>query len=210
MLELVIFDADGVLFESEESNIAYYNAVLKAVNEPPLTSEEARKCIFLSASQVFELRAQGASERLKLMREVSGKLDFTPFLDLLKPAVELRPFLLKLRARYKLGLATNRSATVPAMLERLELSDVFHAVASCADGVPPKPAPDMLHLCLARAGVEARKAVYVGDSEVDQVAAQAAGMRFLGVGDRVAYETRVAHLADVPAALDRLREGSRA
>jgi HAD superfamily hydrolase (TIGR01509 family) len=204
MVELVIFDADGVLFESEESNIAYYNAVLAAVGEPPLTPEESRRCIFLSASQVFESRARGVDQRLRRMREASSQLDFTPFLRLLKPSLELRPFLLTLRNDFKLGLATNRSATVSAMLEHLDLNDVFHAVTSCADDVRPKPAPDMLHLCVERANVEPNNALYVGDSEVDQIAAQAAGLRFLGVGTRVTCENRVASLAEVPAALSRL------
>jgi HAD superfamily hydrolase (TIGR01509 family) len=204
MLELVIFDADGVLFESEESNIAFYNAIFRAVNEPPLTSEEAGRCIFLSASQVFELRARGAPDRLRLMREVSSRLDFEPFFKLLKPCLKLRPFLLDLRDRYKLGLATNRSVTVSGMLEHLGISDVFHAVTSCADNVRPKPAPDMLHLCLERAGVEASKAVYIGDSETDEIAAQAARIHFLGVGVRIASQNRVSGLADVPSELDRL------
>ena len=33
-----MFDADGVLFESFESNIAYYNAIFAQVGEPPLGS----------------------------------------------------------------------------------------------------------------------------------------------------------------------------
>ena len=32
MLELVIFDADGVLFDSSESNTAYYNAIFARVS----------------------------------------------------------------------------------------------------------------------------------------------------------------------------------
>jgi phosphoglycolate phosphatase len=204
MVELIIFDADGVLFESEESNIAFYNAIFQAVGEPPLTREEANRCIFLSANQVFELRAHGAPERLKEMREASTRLDFEAFFKLLKPSVELRPFLLDLRSRYKLGLATNRSATVAGMLKYLGIGDLFHAVASCADDVRPKPAPDMLHLCVERAGVETNKAVYVGDSATDELAAKAAGIHFLGVGSRIESAHRVPRLEDVPAVIDLL------
>src|SRR5579871_724389 len=58
MLDLVIFDADGVLFESAESNIAYYNAIFERIGEPPLNPDEERACIFMAAMTVFELRAR--------------------------------------------------------------------------------------------------------------------------------------------------------
>ena len=33
MIELVIFDADGVLFDSDQSNVAYYNAIFSRIGE---------------------------------------------------------------------------------------------------------------------------------------------------------------------------------
>ena len=48
-MNLVIFDADGVLFESAESNMAYYNAIFAAIGEPPLNPDEERACIFMAA-----------------------------------------------------------------------------------------------------------------------------------------------------------------
>jgi hypothetical protein len=58
MLELVIFDADGVLFESAESNTAYYNAIFAAIGEPPLNPDEERAWLVMAAMTVFELRAR--------------------------------------------------------------------------------------------------------------------------------------------------------
>ena len=40
MIELVMFDADGVLFDSTESNVAYYNWIFAQVGEPPLDPDE--------------------------------------------------------------------------------------------------------------------------------------------------------------------------
>jgi HAD superfamily hydrolase (TIGR01509 family) len=123
---------------------------------------------------------------------------------MLRPPFELRPFMLQLKRRYKLGLATNRSATVPALVEHLGLSGVFDAVASALDKVPPKPAPDILRLCLQRAGVDAAQAVYVGDSRIDREAAERAGMHFIGVGRRLEHHRMIATIADLQAALERL------
>lgn len=205
-LELVIFDADGVLFESAESNTAYYNAIFAAIGEPPLDPEEERACIFMAAATVFEMRAREDAARLARMREVARTIDFTPFFALLRPPFELRPFLLELKRRYRVALATNRSATTHGLIERFGLGGVFDAVASAHDKVRPKPAPDIVRLCLERAGVAPERAVYVGDSQIDVEAASGAGAHFLGVGARVAHAHRVATLREVPSALERMFE----
>lgn len=207
MLDLVIFDADGVLFESGDSNTAYYNAIFKALGEPLLSPEEERLAVFFSARQVFEHRAGGDRERIRRMQEMGAELDFTPFFHLLNPPFELRPFLLELKTRHKIGLATNRSVTVPRLLEHLNLVGVFDAIACTQDNVRPKPAPDIVNLCLERARAVKEAAVYVGDSEIDYIAAQGAGVRFIGLGDRVKSPTVIDRLHDLPAALERIAAG---
>lgn len=204
MLELVIFDADGVLFESADSNTAYYNAIFAEVGEPPLSLAEERAGVFMAAMQVFELRAHGDQAKLARMREIARSIDFTPFFKLLRPPFELRPFLLEMKRRYRVALATNRSATTRGLIEHLGLGAVFDAVASAQDKVRPKPAPDIVRLCLERARVTPERAVYVGDSQIDVEAATGAGAHFLGVGARVVHPHRVASLGEVPAALERM------
>ena len=72
MLELVIFDADGVLFDSTESNTSYYNAIFAQMGEPPMNPEEEKAGVFMAAPQVFELRAR--SDAAKFERE-EGKFE---------------------------------------------------------------------------------------------------------------------------------------
>jgi phosphoglycolate phosphatase len=204
MLELVMFDADGVLFDSTESNTAYYNAIFAQIGEPPLSPEEERAGVFMAAMQVFESRAGADAARLARMREVARSIDFGPFFDLLRPPFALRPFLLELKRRYRVALATNRSVTTHGLIGHLGLEGVFDAIASAHDKVRPKPAPDIVRLCLERAGVAPERTVYVGDSQTDAEAAGGAGVHFLGVGARVLHPHRVATLGEVPAALDRM------
>ena len=204
MLDLVIFDADGVLFDSTESNTAYYNAIFKLIGEPPMNPAEERAGVFMSAPQVFELRAMGDPARIARMREVARTMDSTPFFDLLRPHPELRAFLLDLKLSYRLGLATNRSATIPAIIDYLGVADIFDAVASARDKVRPKPAPDIVQLCLTRIGVQPERAVYVGDSETDRIAAEAAGTHFIGVGERAPHFHQIASLGELPEKLRKL------
>jgi phosphoglycolate phosphatase len=204
MIELVIFDADGVLFDSTDSNTAYYNAIFARVGETPMSPAEEKAGVFMSAPQVFELRAASDQERIARMREVARAMDATPFFHLLRPFPGLRSFLLEIKRRYGIGLATNRSATIPAIIDYLGLTGVFDAVASVRDKVKPKPAPDILELCLKRAGVAPPHAVYVGDSETDRIASEAARLNFIGVGGRVDHQNSIARLDELPAALERI------
>jgi phosphoglycolate phosphatase-like HAD superfamily hydrolase len=204
MLEMVIFDADGVLFDSTESNIAYYNAIFARVGEPPMSPMEEKAGVFMSASQVFELRAAGDAERIERMRQVAQVMDATPFFALLRPVPDLRQFLLEMKRSFRIGLATNRSATIPGIIDYLGLTGVFDAIASVRDRVKPKPAPDVLELCMQRAGVARANAVYVGDSETDRIASESARLKFIGIGERVGPEGSIMHLDELPAALERL------
>jgi len=208
MLELVMFDADGVLFDSTESNTAYYNAIFVQMGEPRMDRNEEKAGVFMSAPQVFELRACGDRARYDRMREIARTMDATPFFNLMRPSVELRPFLTALKPRYRLALATNRSATIPALIDHLGLEGIFDAVASARDKVRPKPAPDIVELCLARAGVTAPCAVYVGDSPTDRIAAEAAGIHFIGVGNRVDHEHRIDQLIELPDRLELIFGGA--
>jgi phosphoglycolate phosphatase len=201
MIELVMFDADGVLFESFESNIAYYNAIFALVDEAPLNPEEEILSISYAAADVFKLRARENAEKLERIHGVARTIDQRPFFDLLRPPFELRPFMLELKRRYRLALATNRSATVPALVEHLKLTDIFDAIASALDKVPPKPAPDILRLCMERARATPAQTVYVGDSPIDREAAEAAGVAFIGVGKRVDHDHRIASLHELTDAL---------
>jgi phosphoglycolate phosphatase-like HAD superfamily hydrolase len=133
MIELVVFDADGVLFDSFHSNIAYYNAIFEQVGEPPLDDEEEIDSISMATAHLFNRRARGNAALIERMNQVSAELEFAPFFELLKPPFDLRPFMIELKKRYKLGLATNRSATVPALVRHLRLADTFDAIASARD-----------------------------------------------------------------------------
>jgi len=208
MIELVIFDADGVLFDSIESNIAYYNAIFRQVGEPSLDAAEERRSISYAAEEMFIVRARGDRVKLEAMRAVARSLDGSAFFEMLRPPLELRPFMLQLRTRYRLGLATNRSLTVPKLVEHLKLDGMFDAIASVLDGVPPKPAPDILQLCMQRAGTAPERSVYVGDSPIDCEAALEAGTHFIAVGARVDHTQRIKTIGELPATLEKLARKS--
>ncbi|MDH3454714.1 MAG: hypothetical protein OEL80_06150, partial [Desulfuromonadales bacterium] len=52
----IIFDCDGVLFESRDANLAYYNTVLQRLGESPVEESDhvrAHLCHTAASPQVF-------------------------------------------------------------------------------------------------------------------------------------------------------------
>ena len=52
----IIYDCDGVLFESRAANLAYYNAVLRQFGEPAVATDDSVKaqlCHTAASPEVF-------------------------------------------------------------------------------------------------------------------------------------------------------------
>lgn len=81
----------------------------------------------------------------------------------------------------KLGVVTSKARSQTAWT--LAQFDVeFATVQTPERGSPGKPAPYPLLVAASEAGVGVRDSVFVGDMDVDCLAARAAGMRFLHAG----------------------------
>jgi HAD superfamily hydrolase (TIGR01509 family) len=63
----------------------------------------------------------------------------------------------------------------------LDVEDAVAAITAAEDVEAAKPASDLLHVALQRAGVTADRAVFVGDTVWDVVACGKAGVRCVGV-----------------------------
>lgn len=198
----VVFDCDGVLFDSLQANIAYYNAILATMGYPPMTAEQALLAHRGSSLQFFEYVFGGEPEKVLRAKEVAAATDYEPFYALMRPAAGLHRTLRQLRSVYRLAMATNRGYTAREVVRRFGLERFLETTVGIRDVARPKPYPDMLELCLQRLGVDPQRAVYVGDAESDFVAARAAGMHFLAMGELSVPAPRVRCLEEVPAALD--------
>lgn len=204
MLSLVIFDCDGVLFDSADANIAYYNAVLERLGRPPLDHEWSVRAHFMSSHQLFEAMLGHDPEAFAAARRVGADVDYGPFYRLMIPAPELEAVLAALRARYRLAMATNRGATLPGLMREFQLDRFIELAIGVNDVVNPKPHPEMIEKCLQHFAVAPQAAVYVGDSETDHRAATAAGVHFVAIGTATPAERALESLRELPTALDEL------
>lgn len=202
----VIFDCDGVLFDSWHANIAFYNAIRATLGLPPMDRAWEDRAHFLAAASVLEEMFGHDPALAADARRVFESTDYEPFFDLMVPVPGLFDVLAALRPAWRLGMATNRGATLAGVMRRFGLDAWLDAAVGVLDVPRPKPAPDVIRECLSRLGVPPSGGVYVGDAESDLVAARAAGVEFVSIGEGGWGPRRVHAFNELPALLQRLAD----
>ena len=188
----VIFDCDGVMFESRQANLAYYNDILAFFDVDPVTEDEKEKadlCHTAASSEVLtNLLGQ---DRLTQALDIAASIDYRKFIPCMTPEPGLYEVLESLSAELPLAVATNRGYSMPEILEHFELTKFFTAVVTSRDVEKPKPHPDMLFLAVEKLGIDIENLLFVGDSIYDQAAAESAGVPFVAYKTAIAAETRM-------------------
>ncbi|MFZ7128213.1 MAG: HAD family hydrolase [Desulfobacterales bacterium] len=172
-IQSVIFDCDGVLFDTTRANTLYYNRLLARFDLAPMTPEQFAYCQMhtVDASMKFLFEERGLLRAAQELRGRMGYWDLVPEMDMEPDLVGL---LDTLRPRFRTAVATNRSDTMNRVLEVHGLVGRFDLVVTALDVNHAKPAPDMLIKVLESFRIGPDQAVYVGDSELDETAARAA------------------------------------
>jgi HAD superfamily hydrolase (TIGR01549 family) len=178
-LKLIIFDCDGVMFDSIEANRRYYNHILGAFNHPEMDEEELQFVhvhhVFDSVRHIFR-KYPSDYEKADLYRQ---KLDYSPYLQYMRIEPDLVEFLEYLRPTCKAAISTNRSTTMPDLLRIFKLESYFDQVVTALDVEHSKPHPEALFKILNHLHMSADQAIYIGDSHIDQEHAASAGMRLI-------------------------------
>jgi HAD superfamily hydrolase (TIGR01509 family) len=175
----IIFDCDGVLFESRAANLAYYNAILTAFGEPPVDpddSERAGLCHTAASPEVFRILL--GEERAAAALEAARQLDYHRFIPAMQPEPGMPAALAGLSRQLPLAVATNRGSSMHEILDHFGLAGYFQVVVTSRDVPRPKPYPDMLLESARQLALAPAQLLFVGDSELDRAAAAAAGIRF--------------------------------
>lgn len=181
-LQGLVFDVDGVLFDSRTSNIEFYNCIRRAVHLPPLSPDEENFCHMASTKECLahiippSLRKQA--------EEARRALDYHErIMPLLSPTPGLVEALSWLRSRKVLmGIFTNRANSVTDLLRHFGLEEFF-SVIKTAENCMPKPHSDGLLEIAGEWRLERRRMAFIGDSRVDEEAAARAGISFWAFGN---------------------------
>ena len=179
----VIFDCDGVMFDSRQCNINFYNHLLSHFGLPLLRDEQVAYIHMASADESIRSIFRG-SPYLEQALAYRLQMDYTPFIRDMIPEPGLKELLTLLKSRHRLAVATNRSNTIRTVLDSFGLARYFDIVVCSLDVPKPKPHPDSLLKILDFFSIRPDQALYVGDSTVDAETAKAASVPFLAYKNR--------------------------
>ncbi|MGB9499545.1 MAG: HAD family hydrolase [Dissulfuribacterales bacterium] len=174
-IKVLTFDCDGVLFDTEKANKAYYNNILEHFGRLSMTPDQFS---FVQMHTVGEAIAylfpdpESAAAAHKL-REKTG---YDPYLEYMEMEPDLKPLLEKYTGKLHIAVATNRTDTMKKVLAVHDIEKYFDLVVTALDVPRPKPFPDPLIRVLDYFHVSPGQMIYVGDSKLDELAAQAAGV----------------------------------
>lgn len=181
-ISVVAFDCDGVMFDSSQANRAYYDHVLEHFGMPVMTAEQFAYAHMHTVDETFKFLIHDP-ETLSAAQQYRKKMRYISFIRHMVIEPSLKSLLTKLRTSYKTAIATNRTDTMDRVLEEHGLEGQFDIVVTASDVRYPKPHPEQLDVIIDHFGIDPGQMVYIGDSELDALAAQAAKVPFIAYGN---------------------------
>ena len=180
----VLFDFDFTLADSSAGIVVCVNHALSRLGLPPAPDDAIRRTIGLDLITVLGILAgeQWKPRGREFLRHFTGKADevMVASTTFLPGAAHVLTALHG--AGYRLGVvSTKYRHRVDEALERDGLRGFVEVVVGSDDVPRPKPAPDGLLRAARLMGIPTADCVFVGDSEVDAMAARDAAMDFVAV-----------------------------
>ena len=178
----VIYDCDGVLFDSLEANTKLYNDLCARVGRGPLREDEMKyvhtHTVFEAIHFIFGKENDLEKKALDILKQ--KEIDLKNYIDYLKMEPHLVEALEKLKEKGMLrAINTNRTTSMKYIMERFNLWPYFEMVVTALDVEHPKPHPESIEKIIQELKLSKEEAVFVGDSEVDQQTARSSGIKFI-------------------------------
>jgi phosphoglycolate phosphatase len=175
-LRAVLFDFDGTLGDSYDAITASVNYIRARHGLPPLTVDQVRPHVGRGPNRLLHETVPGTKPEDAGAYRAHHPSVMRQGTRLLPGVAEMLPALQA--GGLRLAVCSNKPRVFTAeLLDSLGVADQFDLVVGPEDVARPKPAPDMLVAALARLGLAADEALYVGDMVVDITTARGAGVR---------------------------------
>ena len=218
MIDAVVFDMDGLMFDTERLTITAHDYAGEQLGLENL------------GVMVYKTLGLNPTSIQRVYREILGEdFPFEEFKQLVrsftddyceKNGLPVKPGLYELldylkENGYKLGVATStREVSAMKHFARAEVTHAFDAIV-CGDQVPNgKPEPDIYLECCRRLGVSPQRSMALEDSPNGLTAAYRAGMKAVMIPDLIQPNdalqkilfAKLNSLKDVPALLETFKE----
>jgi HAD superfamily hydrolase (TIGR01509 family) len=197
--KLVIYDCDGVMLDTLESNYIFYNSVMEYLGRPPLDRADIKAQRVLhtySFNNVMEYFFAGDARRDEAwaFAKTIHYQDLAPFMRMEDGLIET---LDRLKESVSLAVCTNRATSMEMIIEDFGLSGYFSCVMTASQVANPKPHPEPLLKVLDHFGIAAGEAIFVGDGEVDMLSARDAGVPFIAYKSHLPALARIERHTDI-------------
>jgi|SRR3989344_553336 len=181
MIKAAIFDIDGVLLDSFEANLKFFQDLMDRFGHRPPTRAEFPEIFHLSLWDAIKFVTKSESvEEIKKMWEAGRSREVAYHLELLAMPEGAESVIITLNKGYRLAIVTSRvNEAVYAAPQLARLKKYFSATVSYQDTANHKPHPEPLLLAAQKLGVMPEESVYIGDVSNDILAAKAAGMKVI-------------------------------
>ena len=172
----VLFDLDGTLLDTLADLTDGVNAVLTEFGYPLRSLEEVRRFLGNGAARLMQLAVPQGEDWQKPLEAFQNyyrahcQVKTAPYPGIMEALEEIA-------GSCPVAIISNK----PDRAVKTLCAQYFPGIYAQGEtaGCPRKPAPDMVRLGMERIGVD--RCVYVGDSEVDVLTAQNAGVPCLSV-----------------------------
>lgn len=180
----VVFDMDGTLANSLEDLMDSVNFAMARFGFPSKTIGEVRRAVGNGVARLVELSVPGGLDNphfdncLQQFRdhyETNKRNKTRPYDGIMELLEALK------NQHVKMAIVSNKPDTPLKELCADFFGEFISIAVGESEGTARKPAPDMVFKVLEALDVTPDQALYVGDSEVDAVAAHNAGLKFVGV-----------------------------
>lgn len=182
----IVFDLDGTLLNTLEDLKDAVNFALRQKKMPERSLEEIRNFVgngianLLKRSVPAGTGEQETAEALAIFREYYG----AHCQDKTKPYDGIMELLAEIKkSGIRTAVVSNKADFAVKELIPFYFGDSIPVAMgeNEAEGIPKKPAPDMVWKALEELGCSREEAVYIGDSDVDVQTAKNSGLDIIGV-----------------------------
>ena len=180
----VIFDLDGTLTDTLEDLFISVNYALRSCGLPERTLDEVRRFVGNGVRKLIE----------RAVPEDTGQTMLEKCFDTFRAHYVIHcqdhtclypgiaTLLTSLHAKgYRMAVVSNKLQSGVNELARTFFHGVIDVAIGEQQGIPRKPAPDMVEMALSQLGASKDEAIYVGDSDVDLQTAANAGLPCISV-----------------------------
>lgn len=184
MIKGIIFDMDGTILNTIDDVVVSVNYAMRYFNLPEKTIQEVKDGIGRGAINLIEdvVPKETTQEDILKIYEVYQTYYDKHNNDLTAPYDGILELLSTLKEQgYKLAVVSNKYRYLVEALNHDIFKDYFDISMGEMEGVPIKPAPDMIYIALKEMNLSKDEVIFIGDSDVDMMTANHAQIKSIGV-----------------------------